>query len=90
MKARVPDFAAFCADVLGEPISPAWVTFYRAIEGLPLDADQQALFCAATGRSSYEPRVYPEATGLIGRRGEKTSTALKFLIWKSQYAGWEK
>jgi hypothetical protein len=83
------DFASFCADVLGEPISPAWVTFYKAVEGLPLDPDEANLYAQCAGRP-YEERVRPEATGICGRRSEKTVTALKFLLWKIQFAGWEK
>lgn len=88
----IVDFETFCADpqLLGEPISPAWVTFFRAVEGLALDEEGTALFCACTGRETYEPRIYTEATGICGRRAEKTSTSLKYLIWKSLFAGWEK
>jgi hypothetical protein len=78
------DSATFCADaqLLNEPISTAWITFYRAMEGLPLNAEQQELFCKCAGREKYEARIYTEATAIVGRRGQKTSTALKFLLWK--------
>lgn len=50
----IPDFETFCDDpqLLGEPISPAWVTFYRAVEGLPLDEEGEELFCRCTGKAS--------------------------------------
>lgn len=82
-------FATFCDDILGEPISPAWATFYKCLEGEPLTAWERSLYLASTGRSEYVPRSYVEATGIIGRRGEKTTTALKFLIFKILTAGWE-
>jgi len=86
------DFPTFCSDpqLLGEPISKAWETFYAAVEGLPLDDEGEALFRASTGRDRYEPRGYVDVTGICGRRSEKTSTAIKYLLWKSQFAGWER
>jgi hypothetical protein len=86
----IPDFETFCAELLGEPISKAWATFYRSVEGLPLDEEGVELFRLCTGRDRYEPRVYTSVTGICGRRSEKTQTSLKFLIWKALFAGWEK
>lgn len=85
-------FEDFCADpqLLGEPVSKAWAVFYRAVEGLPLDEEGVEIFRRATGRERYEPRVCTEATGLCGRRSEKTQTVVKFLIWKALTAGWER
>jgi hypothetical protein len=85
-----PTFEQFCSDVIGEPITAPWVVFYRVVDGLALDEHQQKIFRKCTNRDSYEPRVHVESTGVIGRRGEKTSTALKFLLYKSQFAGWER
>jgi hypothetical protein len=91
MAMDIPDFETFCADpqLLDEPISKSWVTFYRVVDGLALDAEGEALYRQCTGRDSYVPQVHTEATGIIGRRGEKTSTALKYLLWKILFAGWE-
>jgi hypothetical protein len=87
-----PDFEHFCADVIGEPISFGWNVFYRVVEGLPLTAEQAALYCASTGRPEYVPRIagFQEATGICGRRSEKTQTCIKFLLWKIAYGGYEK
>lgn len=89
---ETPSFEVFCSDpqLLGEPISKAWATFYAAVEGLPLDEEGVELSRQCTGRDVYERRSYTEVTAICGRRSEKTSTALKYLIWKSLYAGWEK
>jgi hypothetical protein len=87
---NLPDFATFCSEVLAEPISPAWATFYRAVEGLPLDEEGVELYRQSTGRDHYEPRAYTEATAICGRRSEKTQTCLKFLLWLILFAGFEK
>jgi|ERR1700723_30683 len=77
-------FETFCSDpqLIAEPISKPWAVFYKAIEGLPLNAEEIEIFCACSGRACYEPRPYTEATALAGRRSEKTSTGLKFMLWK--------
>jgi len=84
-------FETFCSDpqLIGEPISPQWATFYKAVEGLPLDADETETFRACTGRETYEPRAYTEATAICGRRSEKTSSAVKYGLWKSLFGGFE-
>jgi hypothetical protein len=87
-----PNFEQFCSNVIGEPISPAWIAFYRVVEGEALNAEETALYCTSTGRSEYVPRPggYQEATGICGRRSEKTQTCIKFLLWKIIYGGYEK
>ncbi len=88
----IPDFETFCADpqLIGEPITPAWVTFYKSVEGLPLTTEQEELFRAATGRDRYVPRTYTDCSCICGRRSEKTQTALKFLIFKALFGGYER
>ena len=77
-----PDFEHFCRDVIGEPISAAWVVFYRVVEGLPLNAEQSQLYCASTGRTEYVPRPggYQEATGICGRRARRHKRASSFSV----------
>ena len=82
-----PSFETFCEEILGEPITPAWIEFYNVVEGLPVE--NEAFVNACMGRSEYIAHPYVEATGIIGRRGEKTSTAIKFLLWKALYGGFE-
>jgi len=84
------DFQTFCADpqLIGEPISQPWLVFYAAMDGLPLDDEGIEIFRACTGRDRYEPRVYTECMGVCGRRSEKTSTGLKYLLWKSLFSPW--
>jgi hypothetical protein len=74
----------FCSDaqLIGEPLSRSWSTFFRAIEGLPLDEEGQDLFKRCTGREVYEPHAYSESLVVAGRRSEKTSSFLKYLLWK--------
>jgi hypothetical protein len=92
MTMETPTFEVFCRDpqLLGEPISKSWVTFFAVMDGLELDEEGIALYRQCTGRDSYVPRIYTECTGIIGRRGEKTSSGLKYLLWKILFAGWDK
>ena len=85
------DFQTFCSDpqLIGEAISKPWEVFYRAVEGLPLNEEGKEIFRLCAGRD-YEPRPYTEATAICGRRSEKTSTALKFALWKALFGGYEK
>ena len=84
---EAPSFATFCAEILGEPITLAWIDFYNCVEGLPVE--NESFVNACMGRSEYIAHPYVEATGIVGRRGEKTSTAIKYLLWKALYAGYE-
>lgn len=79
------DFETFCADpqLIGEPISKPWSTFYAAVEGLPLDDEGIEIFRACSGLDRYEPRVFNEVTAICGRRSEKTASGLKYLLWKA-------
>lgn len=60
------DFETFCADpeLVGEPLSKPWAVFYRAVDGLPLDEEGEAIFRACTGRDCYKARPYQEATAI--------------------------
>jgi len=79
---RKISFAAFCRDVLDEPISPAWVTAYKALDGEPLTPAELGIWRALTGRESYEPRDTHELVAIKGRRAQGTKTACKFLAFK--------
>lgn len=89
MNTTVP-FAEFCADLLSERVSKPWLVFYAAVEGEPLDDEGIEIFRQCTGRDRYEPRAYQEATAICGRRSEKTSTAVKFALWKALSGRYEK
>ncbi len=86
------DFETFCGDsqLINEPISKPWAIFYSVIEGLPLDEEGVEIFLACTGRDSYQPRIYTEATAICGRRSEKTSTGIKYALFKALTGGYEK
>jgi hypothetical protein len=84
---ETPDFGVFCDEILGEPITNAWAEFFRCVEGLPVLNEE--FVNARMGRDHYTPRIYPEATGCMGRRSEKTRSGLKFLIWRALYANYE-
>lgn len=76
-------FAAFCRDVIGEPISRAWDVAYRAFDGEQLKPEERAEFLQPmTGRDEYTPRVVHEMTAVKGRRAQGSKTACKFLVFK--------
>lgn len=54
-----------------------WVVFLRALEGLPLDDAQQAIFREHTSRTVYDPPVggWREALALVGRQSGKSQIA---------------
>jgi hypothetical protein len=54
-----------------------WIVFLRALEGLPLDEEQQAVFRHHTGRTIYAPSAggYREAAVITGRQSGKTRIA---------------
>src|SRR5690348_4995942 len=54
-----------------------WLIFLRACYGLPLDADQQAVFRDHTGRTRYAPPPggWREVVCIVGRQSGKTRTA---------------
>ena len=74
-------FAAFCRDVLGEPISPAWIVAYKAFDGESLTGDEMETWRTLTGRDSYEPNAARELVAVKGRRAQGTKTACKYLAY---------
>ncbi|MGA8224185.1 MAG: hypothetical protein WB780_21240 [Candidatus Acidiferrales bacterium] len=75
-------FAAFCRDVLDEPISPAWNVAYRAFDGEELAPAELETWRALTGRDHYDPRASHELVAVKGRRSWGSKTATKYLAYK--------
>jgi len=50
----------------------AWLSFLRAVYGLPLDAEDLARFQRCTGRSAPRLNGYPEAVAIVGRQAGKS------------------
>jgi hypothetical protein len=75
-------FAAFCRDILQEPISASWIAAYKAFDGLPLTNSELELWRAMSGREDCSLRDYPELTAIKGRRSQGTKTACKYLAYK--------
>lgn len=75
-------FAAFCRDILAEPISRAWDVVYRAFDGEPLREDELELFRTLSGRDDYAPNSVHELVAVKGRRAHGTKTACKYLCYK--------
>jgi len=80
-KAKI-SFAAFCRDILGEPISAAWDVVYRAFDGEPLRGNALELLRTLTGRDEYSAKSVHELVAVKGRRAHGTKTACKFLVYK--------
>lgn len=75
-------FAAFCRDVIGEAISPAWDLVYRAFDGEPITAEEIETWRALSGRDEYDARDFRELVCTKGRRSQGTKTGCKFLCYK--------
>ncbi|MGH9735813.1 MAG: hypothetical protein ACRD8A_14630 [Candidatus Acidiferrales bacterium] len=80
--ARKISFAAFCRDVLDEPISPAWNVAYKAFDGERLNDGEVELWRALTGREEYQSCDLHELVCIKGRRSQGTKTACKYLAFK--------
>ncbi len=70
-----PSIVDFVTDpqLLGLSLSPAQRTLLKAIYGLPLDAEELALWEQCTGRAVYPARPFAEATVIAGARAGKDS-----------------
>lgn len=75
-------FASFCSDIVGEPISPAWVASYKALDGENLTPAEFEAWRAMTGLESYVPQDRRELVAIKGRRAQGSKTACKYLIYK--------
>ncbi len=80
--AKKISFAAFCADVIGEPISPAWVAAYKALDGERLNPTELEAWRTMTGLTDYVEQDSRELVAIKGRRAQGSKTACKYLIYK--------
>jgi hypothetical protein len=55
----------------------SWFTFLKAVNGLPMTAEEEARFCLHTGRSAYRPPVggYAEVVAVVGVQSGKSQIA---------------
>jgi hypothetical protein len=75
-------FAAFCSDILDEPISLGWTVAYKALDGERLTGGELETWQALSGRDEYVPRDYRELVAVKGRRAQGTKTATKYLAYR--------
>jgi hypothetical protein len=75
-------FAAFCADVIGEPISAAWIAAYKAFDGEKLNSSELEAWRAMTGVHEYVQRDFRELVAVKGRRAQGSKTCCKYLVYK--------
>jgi len=91
---EVPTILEFCTDpqLLALSLSPAQETLLRAIYGLPLDAEQLALWRRCTGREGYRPgHVFSEVTVICGAgSGKDSRIAVPILCYEVVFGGHER
>lgn len=75
-------FQSFCADIVGETISPGWVVAYRALDGEALNPTEMELWRTMSGLEDYVPKDRRELVAVKGRRAQGSKTACKYLCYK--------
>ena len=66
----------------------AWLSFLKAIFGLPLTDAELETFRACTGRSSPRPGGYLKSTLVIGRRGGKSLVLALIAAYLATFKDW--
>ena len=77
-------FDDFCAEVCEEPLSPAWQTFYAAVDGRELTSEESLLFERCAGRP-YVARSHRTAVAICGRNSQKTWSSLKRSVYRAVF-----
>src|SRR5881409_2291471 len=88
-----PSIADFVTDpqLLGLHVSPAQRTLLKAVYGLPLDAEELALWQQCTGRVRYPAQPFAEVTVVAGARAGKDSRiAAPIVVFESVFGGHER
>ncbi len=85
---RLPAFPVFCAEVLGleQSTRHGHIVIAKALDGLPLDDKELALFRTHTGREHPRPGGYPFGLTLTGRQSGKTEQAGARLVYAATSA----
>ena len=63
-----------------------WIVFLKAVYGLPLNADEMAIFRHHTGRTAPLPGGYPVAVVVVGRQSGKTRIAATVAAYEALVA----
>jgi hypothetical protein len=66
-----------------------WRAFLAALFGLPMDADQLALYRAHTGRETARTAAFAEAALVIGRRGGKSRVLALIATYLATFRDYE-
>src|SRR5207245_7145858 len=91
--AMTPSIADCVADpqLLGLHVSPAQRTLLKAVYGLPLDAEELALWKQCTGRDRYPAQPFAEVTVVAGARAGKDSRiASPIVVYEAGFGGHER
>jgi len=77
--------------LLGLSVSPAQRTLLKSIYGLPLDAEERALWRDCTGRETYPAHAFAEVTVVAGARAGKDSRiAAPIVCYEAVFGGHER
>jgi hypothetical protein len=66
-----------------------WLTFLKALYGLPLVEDEQELFKSCTQRDYTQGKSFEEAYCICGRRGGKSRVASFIAAFEAVFGGWQ-
>jgi len=66
----------------------AWFTFLRALFGLPMSAEDLALFAQCTGRDDAPTGGFREAWLVVGRRGGKSLMLALIAVFLAAFVDW--
>jgi phage terminase large subunit-like protein len=70
---------------LGDPSWAPWRAFLGALFGLPMDAEQRAVFKQCTGRTTAPTAAFNEAWLVCGRRGGKSSVLALVAVYLAAF-----
>lgn len=92
-RGEVEPYAGTFQDFMTEAglVGPSWATwrvFWKAVDALPLDEAELAVFRRHTGRTSPPAAPVREAWDLVGRRGGKTRSKAARALWTGIRRNW--
>jgi hypothetical protein len=92
-RGEAPPYAGPFLDFLdaarrGGPSRATWRVFWKAADGLPLDADELAVFRAHTGRATAPTAPARECWLVGGRRGGKSEQLVTRALWRAIGTNW--
>jgi hypothetical protein len=81
---------AFREKDLKEGTWDSWITFLKALYGLPMVAKEKELYSKCTERTEIPAGGFKEVYGVVGRRGGKSRISALIAVYVSLFGGFEK